>query len=384
MNRHAVRRALVAAAGAVTVLAGPMAVPVQSAGTPQVAIRYAASPHAIPGSYLVVLKDGADAADVAARYGTARRFTYTSALRGFAARMNAATARELAADPRVAYVEQDQTVRAFGTQLNPPWGLDRIDQVALPLDHVYNFPNTGNAATVYVVDTGLRFTHTEFGGRAVRGVDTVGDGQNGNDCNGHGTHMAGTIGGKTFGVAKRVKLVAVRVLSCTGSGSTTGVIAGIDWITAHHGPRSIANVSLGGGASTTLDNAVQRSINSGVVYALTSGSSNSDACNFSPARVRGGLTVGASTMSDTRAPFSNFGPCVDLYAPGISIPSAWITSDTATNTISGTSSATAHGAGAAALYWTRFPARTNAQVVSALVANAVGPLPILYIGFIPA
>lgn len=344
---------------------------------------YAGGTQTVPDSYIVVLKNGQTAPELLARYGSRARFTYNGVLPGFAARMTSLEARRLAADPRVAYVEQDQYVRPFGTQLNPPWGLDRIDQRALPLDHSYTFPNTGSGATVFILDTGIRFTHVEFGGRAVRGFDAIGDGRNGNDCNGHGTHVAGVVGGGTFGVAKAVRLVSVRVLDCTGSGSIAGVMAGIDWITTHHGARAIANVSLGGAASTALDDAVRRSINSGVAYAVVAGGSNADACNQSPARVREALTVGASTMADTRAPFSNFGPCVDLYAPGVGIQSAWNTSDTATQTISGGSASTAFASGSAALYWTRFPASTRAQVVNALIVNATPPLPLLYMGFIP-
>jgi subtilisin family serine protease len=249
--------------------------------------------------------------------------------------------------------------------------LDRIDQRALPLNAQYNFTPTGAGVTVYVIDTGIRTTHTTFGGRAVWGTNTTGDGNN-TDCNGHGTHVSGTIGGSQYGVAKGVRLVAVKVLTCSGSGSTTGVVNGINFVTQQHqaGQSAAANMSLGGGASTALDNAVRSSIADGVTYAIASGNSNANACNFSPARVTQAITVNASDRPDTRASFSNFGTCTDIFAPGVGITSAWRTSNTATNTISGTSMATPHVAGAAALYLQGHPSASPATVASALTANA--------------
>ncbi len=256
------------------------------------------------------------------------------------------------------------------TQSNATWGLDRIDQRSLPLSKTYTYSAIASAVTAYVIDTGIYTSHTDFGGRASVGVDEIGDGRNGIDCNGHGTHVAGTIGGSTYGVAKSVKLVAVRVLDCSGSGSTSGVVAGIDWVTSHHNGPSVANMSLGGGASTTLDNAVSKSISSGVVYAVAAGNDGLDACKKSPARVSSAITVGATDSSDTKPRWSNYGSCLDLFAPGVSITSDWNTSNSAINTISGTSMATPHVTGVAALYLSGHTSATPTEVRNALVANA--------------
>jgi subtilisin family serine protease len=290
---------------------------------------------AVSGSYIVVLKDsGASvaAADVAAKHGVSPRFTYTSAIKGFAVQTSLEQARRIAADPAVAYVEEDQkvSVQVF-VQNNPPsWGLDRIDERSLPLDSKYHYPSTAPRVTAYIIDTGIRFTHQEFGGRAVLGVDTVGDGQNGNDCHGHGTHVAGTVGGRSVGVAKQVHLVAVRVLNCAGSGSFAGVIAGVDWVTNEalttRGLR-VANMSLGApGTSAAVETAVTNSIAANVHYSIAAGNSfGADACNFTPARTPRATTVGATDITDTRANFSNIGTCLDLFAPGVGIYSAWAT-----------------------------------------------------------
>ena len=239
-----------------------------------------------------------------------------------------------------------------------------------PLSNSYTYNQTGQGVHAYIIDTGIRATHQEFGGRVTNGADFIGDGNGTNDCNGHGTHVAGTTGGTTYGVAKSVTIHAVRVLGCTGSGSTSGVIAGVDWVTANHASPAVANMSLGGGASTALDNAVTSSVNSGVSYAVAAGNSNANACNSSPARAAAAITVGATTSSDARSSFSNFGTCLDIFAPGSSITSAWSTSNTATNTISGTSMASPHVAGAIALYLQTNPGASGAAVTSALVNNS--------------
>lgn len=335
-------------------------------------LRLAPTETAVSNSWIVVLKDGSTRA---ADLGVTPQHQYRSVLDGFSATMSKAEAGVLAADPRVAYVEQNQVVRLNATQTNATWGLDRIDQRSLPLSTTYTYDTTASNVNAYIIDTGIRTSHSEFGGRAVVGTDTVGGGQNGQDCQGHGTHVAGTVGGKTYGVAKAARLVAVRVLDCNGSGTTAGVIAGVDWVTANAVKPAVANMSLGGGVNTSLDDAVKRSIASGVSYAVAAGNGNilglpENACNTSPARVPEAITVGATDNADRRASFSNYGTCVDLFAPGVKVTSAWRTGDTATNTISGTSMAAPHTAGVAALYLSKNPTASPAQVRAALVNNA--------------
>jgi len=342
-------------------------------------ILAAGSPDAVAGSYIVVFKSGtaAEPAGMAARHRATITHTYSAALRGFAATMSENEAKRLAADPAVAYVEQNRTFSISETQSPvPSWGLDRIDQRDLPLNNSYTYPNTASNVTAYIIDTGIRFSHTTFGGRAVSGFDAI-DGGSADDCHGHGTHVAGTVGGSQYGVAKAVRLVGVRVLNCQGSGTTAQVVAGIDWVTGNHqaGAPAVANMSLGGGADTAIDNAVRNSIADGVSYAIAAGNGNQlgipqDACGSSPARVAEAITVGATQNNDAKASFSNYGTCLDIFAPGVNITSSWATGDTATNTISGTSMATPHVAGAAALYLSTNPAATPAQVRDALVANA--------------
>jgi subtilisin family serine protease len=292
---------------------------------------------------------------------------FNHAINGFAAVMTEEQALSMSDDPRVAFVEEDSVMETVATQNNPPWGLDRLGQRDLPLNAVYSYTTTGSGVNAYIIDTGVRRTHTQFGGRAFIGFDAIGDGRNTNDCNGHGTHVAGTVGGSTYGVAKSVRLFAVRVLGCNGSGSTSGVIAGVDWVTANHIDPAVANMSLGGGASTALDNAVRNSIAAGVTYAVAAGNSNTNAANSSPARVTQAITVGSSTSSDARSSFSNFGSVVDIFAPGSAILSAWYTSNTAAATLSGTSMASPHVAGVVARYLQANPAATPAQARNELV-----------------
>ncbi|MFD7443942.1 S8 family peptidase [Streptomyces sp. NPDC059909] len=367
-------RALIPAA----VLAAGLLAASPAHGADRPDVRLAPAETAIAGSWIVVLKDTAPtsvrpaAESLAGRYDVLTH-VYSSSLRGFSVKASAAQARSLASDPRVAYVEQDARVALNATQSNATWGLDRIDQRQLPLDTSYTYNTTASNVSIYVIDTGVRTAHQEFGGRAVIGTDTIGDGQNGNDCNGHGTHVSGTTAGSTYGVAKGATIVGVRVLNCQGSGTTSGVVAGIDWVTANAVKPAVANMSLGGGASTSLDDAVKRSVASGVSYAVAAGNGNQggraqDACNYSPARVPEAITVGATDKTDTKASWSNYGTCVDLFAPGVGITSSWNTSNTATNTISGTSMATPHVAGVAALYLSGHPSATPAQVRDAMVA----------------
>lgn len=379
-------RRRLAALGTATVgmtVALAMVTPPALAQEPTGTIRNAGGDTAVADSYIVVFKDssvsrtGVDKAarDVAAKHGGSVARTYRAALRGFEVKATAARAARIAADPAVAYVEQTHTVRIQDTQNNPPsWGLDRIDQRNLPLSGAYTYPSTAPTVRAYIIDTGIRFSHNDFSNRATSGFDAV-DGGAADDCNGHGTHVAGTVGGTSYGVAKGVQLVGVRVLNCSGNGTTAQVVAGIDWVTANAVKPAVANMSLGGGANTSIDNAVRNSIASGVTYAIAAGNGNAlgvrqNACNYSPARVAEAITVGATQSNDAAASFSNYGTCVDLLAPGVSITSAWYNSNTATNTISGTSMATPHVAGAAALVLAANPTWTPAQVHSALVNNA--------------
>ncbi|MFG1880931.1 S8 family serine peptidase [Micromonospora sp. NPDC049102] len=369
------RSALVGVATATVLAVGAPALAAEPVGV----VREAGGATAVPDSYIVVLKDtavapnrvGDTAQRLTSRHGGKIARTYGTALRGFEVTVSAAAAARIAADPAVAYVEQNHTVSISGTQANPPsWGLDRIDQRNLPLDSSYTYPNTASNVHAYIIDTGIHFSHNDFGGRATSGYDAV-DGGSADDCNGHGTHVAGTVGGSTYGVAKGVQLVGVRVLNCSGSGTNAGVIAGVDWVTQNAIKPAVANMSLGGGANSSLDTAVRNSIASGVTYGLAAGNDNgANACNVSPARTTEAITVGSTTSSDARSSFSNIGTCLDIFAPGSSITSSWYTSNTATNTISGTSMATPHVVGAAALVASANPSWTPAQVRNQLVSNA--------------
>lgn len=384
-RRTSARRLLqVSALTAVAVATTFAAIPA-SAGAGEGSIKQAGGPTAVAGSYIVVLKDTSavrsqgvpsTARSMVARHRGKLQYTYQKALRGFSAAMGETEAKRLAANPSVAYVQQNHRFQISGTQTNPPsWGLDRIDQRNLPLDSSYTYPNTAANVNAYIIDTGVLVSHQDFGGRAKHGRDTIDNDNDATDCHGHGTHVAGTVGGAQYGVAKAVTLTAVRVLNCEGSGTTAQVVAGIDWVTQNAVKPAVANMSLGGGVDATLDQAVKNSIASGITYAIAAGNGNflgqpQDACDFSPARVPEAVTVGATQRDDNRASFSNFGTCLDIFAPGVDITSAWIGGNTATKTISGTSMATPHVAGGAALVLSANPGFTPAQVRDTLVNNA--------------
>jgi subtilisin family serine protease len=352
-----------------------------AAAPPEGAVRSAGGATAVADSYIVVFKDsavsrasvGSAATGLIGRHGGTVARTYTTALRGFEISTSARSAARIAADPSVAYVEQNHTVQITDTQPNPPsWGLDRIDQRNLPLNNSYTYPNVTTVNT-YVIDTGIRFSHNDFGGRAVSGFDAI-DGGAADDCHGHGTHVAGTVGGSAYGVAKTARIYGVRVLNCSGSGTNAQVVAGIDWVTANAVRPAVANMSLGGSANSAIDTAVNNSISAGITYAVAAGNGNTlgvrqNACNYSPARVPNAITVGATQSNDIAASFSNFGTCVDILAPGVGITSAWYNTNTATNTISGTSMASPHVAGVAALVLAANPTWQPQQVRDYLVNN---------------
>jgi subtilisin family serine protease len=362
------------AAGSVAALtAGALGAAPATAATPAEGTVVAANAaNAIKDRYIVVLKTTAKtgtAHDLAARYHGTVTAEYGTAVNGFTVTLSEKAAKRLAANPAVATVEQDRTVAATETQTGAPWGLDRIDQRTLPLAGTYTHPNTAANVTAYILDTGVRLTHTEFAGRARSGYDFIDKDTDATDCQGHGTHVAGTVAGKTHGVAKQAKIVSVRVLDCNGSGSYSAIIAGVDWVTKNAIKPAVANMSLGGSASTTLDTAVKNSIASGVTYTLAAGNENKDACTVSPARQPDAITVAATEPTDARASYSNYGTCVDLFAPGSSILSATKTSDTSTGKMSGTSMATPHVAGIAALYLAANPTWTPAQVRTAMLTD---------------
>ncbi|WP_033440368.1 S8 family peptidase [Saccharothrix sp. NRRL B-16314] len=390
------RRATVCLATTALVLSGVIPATAVPAGGPVLGAHRLG---AVPDSYIVVLRDispqqtATTAAALVGKYGGRVKLTYTSVLSGFSAAMTEAQASALAADPTVEYVEQDGVAQATDIQDDPTWGLDRIDQKALPLDAKYTYATTASDVTAYVVDTGIHKAHPDFGGRAVDGYDFIDDDAEAQDCNGHGTHVAGTIGSTTYGVAKGVKLVGVRVLDCQGAGQWSQVIAGVDWVVGNAVKPAVANMSLGGRAQVSVDDAVRKAIAAGVTFAVASGNDNRDACSTSPARVPEAITVNATDASDTRSTFSNHGPCTDIFAPGTDITSTWF--DGGTKTISGTSMATPHVAGAAALYLSGSTAANRADpadVAAALTGNATAdvvgnpgpgsPNLLLYTGFI--
>ena len=329
----------------------------------------------IPDKYVVVLRPTTLAAG---SVGTAiipageGRVTaaYDVALKGFAADLTPAGVAAVRARSEVSFVEADQIYTANVTQTGATWGLDRIDQANLPLNGTYVYNGNGAGVNAYIIDTGIRLTHNEFAGRAFSAFTAINDGNGSNDCNGHGTHVSGTVGGTTYGVAKGVKLYAVRVLDCNGSGSTSGVIAGINWVAANRVLPAVVNMSLGGGYSASLNSAVATAVAKGVTFAVAAGNDGRNACNYSPASAPSAITVGATSSTDLKASWSNFGTCLDIFAPGVNITSSVNTSNTATAVYSGTSMASPHVAGVAALYLQANPNATPGQVATALTSNA--------------
>ncbi|MFJ2674181.1 MULTISPECIES: S8 family serine peptidase [unclassified Streptomyces] len=380
IQKRARRIKLTAALTAVAAAAGITAFTSPTAGAaPAQAVVYGAdAKDAVAGSYIVLLDQKTarktDKKDLAKEYGGQLKRDYSTAVNGFSAGgLTAREAQSLAADPAVDKVVQNRTFTVSATQTNPPsWGLDRIDQTATAGDSAYTYPDgAGEGVTAYVLDTGVRISHQDFEGRASYGYDAIDGDNSADDGYGHGTHVAGTIAGAAHGVAKKAKIVSVRVLDDNGSGTTEQVVAGIDWVAANHQGPSVANMSLGGGADPALDEAVRNAIASGVTFGVAAGNDSSDASTTSPARVEEAITVASSTETDGQSSFSNYGTLVDLYAPGSAITSDWNDSDTGVNTISGTSMATPHVVGAAAIYLAGHPDATPDQVATALTDGAV-------------
>jgi len=367
------RRSLRTVVAACAFLASACADGTELPTTPAATPSFAAQGNGLADRYIVVFKRGTGDADrlttELARGGSVH-FRYRTALLGFAATLPAASLDGIRRNPNVDYVVADGEVTAIGTQTSATWGIDRIDQRALPLSTTYTYDSTGAGVRAYILDTGIRGDHGEYAGRTALGYTAVADGRGTEDCNGHGTHVAGTVGGTTYGVAKGVTIIPVRVLDCAGSGTWSGVIAGIDWVAANAVTPAVANMSLGGGVNSALNTAVTNAIGKGVVFVVAGGNENTDACTRSPASTPAAITVGATTSSDARASYSNFGTCLDIFAPGSSITSAWYTSSTAINTISGTSMAAPHVAGAAALVLAANRTYSPAQVAATLTGTA--------------
>ncbi|UGQ27752.1 S8 family peptidase [Acinetobacter calcoaceticus] len=334
----------------------------------------------IKNQYIVILnKDAGPSIDfaqnIAKQHGAKVLQSYDTVLKGFAIYLpdTAATAfvEAMKKNPQVLSIENDTVMKIDATtQSNPDWGLDRIDQKALPLNSAYSYLQTGSGTTAYIVDTGILSSHQQFSGRVLSGYTAISDGNGTTDCNGHGTHVAGTVGGSTYGVAKNVNLVPIRILGCDGSGASSNVIAGLDWILKNGKKPAVVNMSLGGDASTSLDSAVENLFNNGYVMVVAAGNSNTDACNASPARVSKALTVAATDSTDTRASYSNYGSCVDIFAPGSQINSSWIGSNTATKVLNGTSMATPHVAGVVAEMLQSTPTATPQTISTNLLNQA--------------
>lgn len=333
----------------------------------------------VPNTYIVTLSDdsvGAYAVEseiaehgnnLAHAYGGKFKKAFASAVKGFVTEMNEQQAEAMNADPNVVSIEEDGYISIAGSQTGAQWNLDRVDQRNMPIDGTYNYTATGAGVHAYILDTGIRPTHVEFGGRASVAADLVGDGQNGIDCNGHGTHVAGIIGSTTWGVAKGVSLHGVRVMQCDGNGQLSTLLAGVNWVTANAIRPAVANISVTtAGSSPSLESAINNSIASGVTYTIAAGNSAADACGYTPARTANAITVGGSDETDLRARYSNYGSCIDIFAPGNLIVSTWASSDTATNNLSGTSMAAPMVAGAAALYLETNPSASSATVTQAI------------------
>ena len=358
------RKSLLVLAAVAPLLVG-LSLPAQAAAGPLVQVTKATG-QAVPGHYIVTVADGVAGSAIASALSVRPTYVYTAALNGFAAQLTDGQVNALQRNPNVVRIEEDGVVHATATQTNPPWGLDRIDQRNLPLSATYTYNRTGAGVNAYIIDTGIQANHPQFGTRARSVYDALGG--TGADCNGHGTHVAGTIGASTYGVAKAANLRGVRVLNCSGSGTWAQVISGMDWVTANHVKPAVANMSLGGGLNSSVNSAATRMANAGVFTAVAAGNSSANACSFSPASASNVTTVAASDRTDLRASFSNYGSCVEVYAPGVSVLSTWINSGT--NTISGTSMASPHVAGVGVLYKSNFGDVASSTLNSWIINNA--------------